>query len=554
MEAEPLLQQLCFLLASLDAASAPPALLAPRRRALEEVAKELQSAAKAAANAELNEASEQVLRDRQAEMKQLLEGMMKEVAGEPWHSPPAQRRLLGFERSLREAAEELTRSIRTLAGPEKQFKYVRPVNMNDPEDVRVSGMAADPPSRVEPDRLGDHHGALDLNARQALGIVSPAADKAAWAIKPDLYHAERGRSCAKLSGIRPVDLFSLNDSRAMLATTWRLIVAVQDEDVLAKAVRYQQVVAGPLADEHTKILASQIGGDRRSAAMLVWMGEAGAQALASQLGEDCDNLAHRMAMTSLLASGSTGLQALHGALGGSDPLGRQNAAEALATAGEEGSKALVDRLNDPSADVRLSAAWGLSRIPKLSRTAALALAHGLEDAAIRTFALQALSLRGDLGAFALATQLASEQKEAQQAAAAGLQKLGEVGARGAAEMLSHQSPSARRRAVELLASMGPDAARALAPWLRDAHGDHRRRAAEAMGRLGEAAAREVKALSRLLEDPDPYARVSAARALRTEGIREAATAAGISEERIAAVLHREVPRRARHRFAPSQIG
>ena len=112
------------------------------------------------------------------------------------------------------------------------------------------------------------------------------------------------------------------------------------------------------------------------------------------------------------------------------------------------------RLNDPSADVRLSAAWGLSRpgfvrfhrpcmnhhelfsqccdlwhvlrdmlgdapdallpllcaaslaseidpvcprgsrvilarIPKLSRTAALALAHGLEDAAIRTFALQA---------------------------------------------------------------------------------------------------------------------------------------------------------------------
>ena len=50
------------------------------------------------------------------------------------------------------------RSIRTLEGPEKQFKYVRPVNMNDPEDVRVSGMAADPPSRVEPDRLGDHHG------------------------------------------------------------------------------------------------------------------------------------------------------------------------------------------------------------------------------------------------------------------------------------------------------------------------------------------------------------------------------------------------------------
>ena len=40
--------------------------------------------------------------------------------------------------------------------------------------------------------MGNKAGALDLNARQALGIVSPAADKAAWAIKPDLYHAERG--------------------------------------------------------------------------------------------------------------------------------------------------------------------------------------------------------------------------------------------------------------------------------------------------------------------------------------------------------------------------
>ena len=126
-------------------------------------------------------------------------------ASEPWHSPPAQRRLLGLERSLREAAEELARprglglrvfqvflglsgvlralmacrflrawgvfgrsgndhgsatrrSARNLKGPEKNFKYIRPVNMKDPEDVRVSGMAADPPSRVEPDRLGDHHG------------------------------------------------------------------------------------------------------------------------------------------------------------------------------------------------------------------------------------------------------------------------------------------------------------------------------------------------------------------------------------------------------------
>ena len=36
----------------------------------------------------------------------------------------------------------------------------------------------------------------------------------------------------------------------------------------------------------------------------------------SALGEDRDNLTHRMAMTSLLASGPTGVQARHAALGG----------------------------------------------------------------------------------------------------------------------------------------------------------------------------------------------------------------------------------------------
>ncbi|CAE7619391.1 unnamed protein product [Symbiodinium sp. CCMP2456] len=311
--------------------------------------------------------------------------------------------------------------------------------------------------------------------------------------------------------------------------------------------------AGPLADEHSKILASQIGGDRRSAAMLFWMGEAGAQALAAQLGEDRDNLTHRMAMTSLLASGPTGVQALHAALGGSDPLCRQNAAEALAMAGDSGSDALVDRLKDPCDDVRLSAAWGLSRMPKLSRAAALSLARGLEDPAVRSFAVEALSLRGDLGASALATQLASEQ-QAQQVAASGLQKLGEAGARAAAEMLRHESPAGRRRAAELLASMGQAASSALAPSLRDKDGDLRRRAAEVLGRLGSAAAGEVKALSRLLEDPNPYARISAARSLRAEGLKEAASAAGVPEERITAALNsRQVPRRARRpRFALSQ--
>ncbi|OLP96635.1 hypothetical protein AK812_SmicGene21084 [Symbiodinium microadriaticum] len=212
------------------------------------------------------------------------------------------------------------------------------------------------------------------------------------------------------------------------------------------------------------------------------------------------------------------------------------------------------RLKDPCDDVRLSAAWGLSRMPKLSRAAALSLARCLEDPAVRSFAVEALSLRGDLGASVLATQLASQQQEAQQVATSGLQKLGEAGARAAAEMLSHESPAGRRRAAELLASMGPAASRALAPSLRDKDADLRRRAAEVLGRLGSAAAGEVKALSRLLEDPNPYARISAARSLRAEGLKEAASAAGVPEERITAALNsRQVPRRARRpRFALSQ--
>ncbi|CAE7221336.1 unnamed protein product [Symbiodinium microadriaticum] len=152
------MHRLEMLLKSLDAAPAPPALLAPRRQALEEVAEELRAAHSAAAVPKKDEEAELALCDREAEVRQLLDRMMEEIAREPWHSPPAQRRLLGLERGLREAAEELARSARNMNGPEKNLKFIRPVNMKDPEDVRVSGMAADPPSRMEPDRLGDHHG------------------------------------------------------------------------------------------------------------------------------------------------------------------------------------------------------------------------------------------------------------------------------------------------------------------------------------------------------------------------------------------------------------
>jgi len=158
MEVAPMMHRLEMLLKSLDAAPAPLALITPRRRALEEVAEELRAAQSAAAAQEPDEESELALRNREAEVRQLLDRMMEEIAGEPWHSPPAQRRLLGLERGLREAAEELARLARNVNGPEKNLKFVRPVNMKDPEDVRVSGMSADPPSRMEPDRLGDHHG------------------------------------------------------------------------------------------------------------------------------------------------------------------------------------------------------------------------------------------------------------------------------------------------------------------------------------------------------------------------------------------------------------
>ena len=40
------------------------------------------------------------------------------------------------------------------------------------------------------------------------------------------------------------------------------------------------------------------------------------EALLQHSKEDCDNLTHRMAMTSLVASGRTGVDALHFALGG----------------------------------------------------------------------------------------------------------------------------------------------------------------------------------------------------------------------------------------------
>ena len=89
----------------------------------------------------------------------------------------------------------------------------------------------------------------------------------------------------------------------------------------------------------------------------------------------------------------------------------------------------------------------IDRIPKLSRVAALALAQRLEDSPVCSFALeapvvqcaiklptlgltaQALSLRGELGASALATQLASEQKERSRAVRRALRPSDESGRR-----------------------------------------------------------------------------------------------------------------------------
>ncbi|CAJ1446741.1 unnamed protein product [Effrenium voratum] len=250
---------------------------------------------------------------------------------------------------------------------------------------------------------------------------------------------------------------------------------------LAKDSRHRwelsQSLAGSGTRQQLEFLATQVGGDRRSAALLHWMGEAGATALASRLGEGCDGLTQRMAAVTLQGSGENGLAALDAVLAGPDRLARRNAAEALAFCG--GCERMVARLEHPEADVRLCAVYGLSRAPQLPLSAARSLGARLKDAepAVRQLAAEALEARERLGATALAEQLG--EADAWQLAAQSLRRLGACGAKGACEALGLAVPPARRRAADLLVEMGEAGAQAALSCLGDQRPDVRRRAAEA---------------------------------------------------------------------------
>lgn len=284
----------------------------------------------------------------------------------------------------------------------------------------------------------------------------------------------------------------------------------------------QLAAAGEDAQEHLQLLADSIGTSRSAAAMLEWMGEAGSIALASKLGGD-DSLAQRAAMEALLAMNSIGASALDIGLGSDDPVARRNAAEMLCQT-DSGTVHLVKRLKDPRVDVRLCAVWGLSLARHLSRADALELGRLLQDeeAQVQDFATQALMGLGEVGADALAQQLAHRQS--QELAAEALISLEAVGAMAAIAMLrSDQEPAVRRHAAAVLQKLGEDGAAALASCLQDEDAGLRRRAAEALGRMGELAVPHLQALTALLKDKDSYVRVSAERALRSEGLEAAAS-------------------------------
>eukprot|EP00931_Biecheleriopsis_adriatica_P042164 TRINITY_DN24039_c0_g1_i2.p1 TRINITY_DN24039_c0_g1~~TRINITY_DN24039_c0_g1_i2.p1 ORF type:complete len:331 (-),score=94.37 TRINITY_DN24039_c0_g1_i2:73-1038(-) len=290
------------------------------------------------------------------------------------------------------------------------------------------------------------------------------------------------------------------------------------------------------ASERMK-LAARIG-DRRAAAMLQWMGEAGTSALASRLngetlGEshddrsvgqgDSSRMEACLAIKSLLAQGKAGAAALGGVLAGEDAAARRNAAEALSQS-EHGIPFLMQVLSDSRVDVKLCSLWALSRT-LISPSEASAISKLLDDesAEVQEYAAQTLMIHGQVGADAIAQQLASgaDSDGAWRLASEALCLQGRVGANAAAKMLGSQNhATARRRAAAVLESLGEEGAAALAVCLGDSCAGVRRRAAEALGHMGDAALPHAEHLAKLLEDKDTYVRTSATRALATLGLAE----------------------------------
>eukprot|EP00930_Biecheleria_cincta_P063962 TRINITY_DN49506_c0_g1_i1.p1 TRINITY_DN49506_c0_g1~~TRINITY_DN49506_c0_g1_i1.p1 ORF type:complete len:204 (+),score=50.35 TRINITY_DN49506_c0_g1_i1:69-680(+) len=164
MQVEAQIQNIDVLLHCLsNTTSAPSALLQPRaesllmlRGELVKVVQEMQTGKTFVALATPEELREMEV--KQKKVDDIVKALATELAAEPWFNPPAQRRMLKVEKQLVEAVDVLCKHVLNVCRKEEsQFKYVRRVNMNDPADVKASGMDDDT-MRKEDDRLGDHHG------------------------------------------------------------------------------------------------------------------------------------------------------------------------------------------------------------------------------------------------------------------------------------------------------------------------------------------------------------------------------------------------------------
>eukprot|EP00930_Biecheleria_cincta_P095147 TRINITY_DN8715_c0_g6_i2.p1 TRINITY_DN8715_c0_g6~~TRINITY_DN8715_c0_g6_i2.p1 ORF type:complete len:380 (-),score=72.83 TRINITY_DN8715_c0_g6_i2:92-1186(-) len=308
-----------------------------------------------------------------------------------------------------------------------------------------------------------------------------------------------------------------------------ILLTIDDTDSMRRLHAAKKLGdAGAAAAPHAELLARKIGSDRKAAAMLEWMGDAGTDALIGQLGKDSDGLSQRMAMEALFAQEKRGAAALSRAMCLDDAVARRNAVEMLSQM-EPGISHLVQHLRHPHSDVRLLSAWGLSRCAgMISQDDANELGGLLRDpeSSVMEMAAQALRMHREVGAASLARQYADaeERSDVQELAAEALRSMGDVGARATLALLGQPwNAGVRRRAGALLESMGTTGASALLQGLQSDDAGVRRRAVEAMGRMDAcyvARCPHVQELTLLLEDTDSYVRMSTARALKALGVNQ----------------------------------
>lgn len=194
--------------------------------------------------------------------------------------------------------------------------------------------------------------------------------------------------------------------------------------------------------------------------------------------------------------------------------------------GPEDVPPLLDALKQPPPRVRREAAEDLGRIGGAARPALPALEHELKDPSpeVRVAAAAAIAAIDPTkvdSAVQVATEILKETSDSARRAAAGV--LGDLGRKSAAAapslaaMLGDPDPELRWAAANALGEIGPEAAAAI-PGLLGLLGDKdanlRASAADALGAMGTAARGPSEAaLLRALNDAEPGARQSAARAL-----------------------------------------